>query len=882
MNSERISWFWPLSFLAALGQLLLLVTDNEAGPAAARFALAAWTFWLPGVWLGNLLTKPHTGLPARLALQATCAMAVAYLLLMLRATGLVPLRALPVMIAAGAVVIGLAFLLLPGNRGGLRRAARWEARETRHADPQVMAIFALVLVAVAVLGLAAGSPLGLRPDGVDWVGAARLAGRIPSGIAAPAWHEGLGTAGTDAHRSLAPALLDLLARLSNLPADRVWDLLPAVGGPLLLLAVFLLGRVVFRNENLGVAAALVYLLLATAGLSGDALRLVSYPDRLAQIPYFVGIAVFIDGLDRPSPRAAPALGLAALAVLATHLGMGLMLMVTLLAVGTFTWGSVDRFLEGVPLLVVLWIPVVVLGGLYLGFRIAALGSVDPFTVPAQGLLVLGPGRWMLDPGAFAGAVLAAAILAVIGLAALFREGAGRIGIWYLVVTTLLAVVLGFDPWLTPFVAKLLGGTVHLLPRLAPVALVLVAVAVWAVRGLAQSEGPIWLRGLYLVTLAVVGVWLVGTGVSRFAYAPGRLAAERARPPESLRPLAEAADTVLAAGTRVVGDPVTVGALAAYADLRSVYVPARPERPWGDSFRRVLAARQALMLRGNGDGPGFGAAEGDTAGGDGGPDSLVAWRRRDPVSAARRDALARFLRADPAGAVVAASPDLAPRGRFDAWDLTGGEPKVWARWLGEESVTYRPVALDSVGTAWRVNPPLNGPGPAVWLSARTGPPRPPASVRFPGPAFAGLRADSSVAVGDTLTVATTWFPPENAESLDPRGYRVRVELRAVPPAPPSWRLKARRAWRGLADALSGRRHAEGVETPLAGGRPVAWWSGSQTETVRMPVPRWLVPGMYEVRTAALPGPVSFDRPRRGLSFLPPMEETRLVRVTGRAG
>jgi hypothetical protein len=867
LNSQRISWFWPLSFLAALGQLLLLLTHNTSGPAAARFALAAWTLWLPGVWLGNLLTKPHTGLPARLPLQVSCAMALAYILLMLRSAGVLAVHWLPLLVAGSSLAIGGVFLLLPGNRGGLRRAPRWEAREVRRADPQLMALFVAVLVGVALLGFWAGSPLSLRPDGVDQVGAARLAGRIAFGFLPPAYHDHLGLAVSDPHRSLAHGLVDLLARLSNVPHDQVWGLLPAVLSPILLLAVYTLGRVIFRNENLAVASALVYVALATAGFANDALRLAPYPDRLAQIPYWMGVSLFLDGLDRPHPRAGIALGFVALAVTGTHLGMGFLLLVVMVVVGTHTWGSVDRFLEGVPLLLVLWIPALILTGLYLGLRVAALGSVAPFQVPAQGLLVLGPGRWILDPAAHRGAVEAAAILAGVGAVTLLREAWQKVSTYYLVALTAATLLLGYNPWLTPLLERHLGSMVHLVPWLLPLPYLLVAEVEWAGRGLARSEGLTWIRILFLGATGAIAVWLGVTGINHFAYRPARVAAERAALPERYRPLARDLAAAVPEHPVILSDPVSAAAMAAYAPVRSAYIPDLPGSPRGNALHRALAGREALMERPDG----FGDRTP--------PDSSFVGPSVGPGADHRR-ALLRFLRAYPAEVVVA--PRLPEREHFaDGWRLGPEDGPLWERWLEADSTRYHRVPLDTLGTAFLVASPPPGPGPEGWLNDRPGPLRPPASLRFPGPELVAVVPDTeTAAAGETLRVTTRWRGGPLSAHPDPRGYRVRLELHAVPPGPPSWRSWLRTRWSAVTDLLSGRRHGTGVEDRLAEGRPTAWWPGEITQETDLAIPRWLVPGTYELRAAALPGPVVYDRVRRGVTFLPPRGRPVLIRLLPR--
>ncbi len=866
MNSQRITWFWPLSFLAALGQLLLLLTHNQGGPAVGRFLLAMWTLWLPGVWLGNLLTKPHTGLPARLPLQATGAVALAYLMLMARAAGLVPMRFLPPAFTGAAVLIGLVFLLVPGNRGGLRRAPRWETREVRRADPQLMVLFAAVLVAVALLSLWAGSPLSLRPDGADHVAAARGAGTTLPGFAAGPYREAAGTALVDPARSLFHPLVDLIARLSNLPPARVWNFLPAAAAPLLLLAVYAAGRALFRDENLGVASSVAFLVLATAGLGNDALRLMSYPDRFAQIPFWMGIALFVEGLDRPHAPGGIALGLVALAALGTHLGFGLLLAASMFAIGTWTWLSVDRFLEGVPLLLVLWVPAAVLGGLYLALRWRLLGSVDPFATPGQGFLVLAPGRWILDPAPFAFGVKVAAAAAAVIWFTLLRRAVEQVTVYALVVPVPLVALLAFTPWLTPHLTRSLGFTLHLVPLVLPLPFLLVAGGDWAARGLARSAGLTWLRFAVLGGSALAVLALAWNGARHFAYRPGTVAAEREAPPGSSRPLAEALSAVLPPGAPVLADPATAAALAAYTPVRSAYAPSGTSGMNREALVRLLAARQALMVRAP-----------ETGTGESPPDSILTGPAA-PAGHGHRDALLRFLRAFPVRAVVV--NHLPARRSFDdLWRTAPGDNVLLEGWLHADSTRFHPAPLDPWGTAFMVAAPPPGPGPEAWLAAPPGPPLPPANLRGPAPALDSVLVDTTaVASGETLAVTARWARPAAGIDYDPRGYRYRMELHPVPVGPPSVRSWLRLRWRSVADLLSGRRHGWGGEWPLAGGDPPAWWDGPVTARSEIRIPSWLAPGTYEVRARALPGPHPFDRVRRGLTYLPPLPRPVLVRVT----
>jgi hypothetical protein len=790
-------------------------------------------------------------------------MAVVYVMLEARAAGWLPADAAAFGLTCASVVIGLVFVLLPGHPGGPRRAARWEAREVRRAEPQVLAAFAILLALVAILTLVFGSPLSLRLDGVDQVGAARLAGSVTPGFPAHAYHEHLGLAGSDPHRSLAHGLVDMLSRMSQLPHHRVWDLLPAVLAPLLLLSVYGLGRVLFRDENLAVASAFAYLLVTTAGFTNSELRLLSYPDRWALIPYWTAISLFIDGLDRPHPRIGIALGLVSLAVFGTHLGMGFILVLALLAIGTFTWLSVDRVIEGIPLLLVLWLPVVLLSGGYVLLRALLLGGLEPQGVPALGMLVTGPGRFTLDAGQAPAVIRLAALLAVVGLIAMLREAPQKISVYYFAAGTALTLILGYVPWITPGVERGLGPIVHLLPRLCPLSWILVAVLAWAIRGLVRSEGHTWLRFLTTGLGMVVTIWLLIAGASRLVYAPGDLRAQRGAGPESLRPLADSLRV------RVTGEPVVLcdaagaAALAAYMPARSVFVPSDPRAPRTEAWRLYAEAQAVLAPPANPVSP---------------DDSLrTSENRSRDVLAAYMDRHEVDLLVLPLRLTLGEWPG--PRGRGDAWLGSFGE-SAWKICLDADPQHFERIDLAPRGAAYSLSfaPPEAAILPAVVGSPA--PPRAPGSLRSPAPAIARLVVDADrVAAGDTLAFRVPWSAP-TAVGLDPRGYRVRVEMVMLTEAASFWRAVPRRMWRIITSPFVERGGATGLEMPLAGGLPPAQWSGGGEETVRLPIPKWLRPGTYELRARALPGALSADRVRGGASILPAAAQPVLVTVTAR--
>gem|GEM_PF-5400593 len=514
MNTRRITWFWPVSFLGALGQLLLLLTNNHGGPALGRFGLALWTLWLPGVWLGNLLTKLGTRLPARLPVQITCSMAVVYLALSLRGCGLATAASVPYIVVGIAFLIALIHLLVPPPRPARHRKL-WYSRETSPFDGLATGALVAGLVLLTGAHLWTGAPAGLETGGADLVAAAARSDDAlfssPSG---------------EAGRGLEPAAIDLVARLAALQPGAVWNLLPAVVSAWLLLALYFLGLVVFNNQALAVLAACVQLGIFTTAFTDNSLMGSGHPAVLALVPYWTAVALFLDGLDQPFLPSVVAFALAGFAVWATHDTFGIFLFGTMILVGIRSMTSMERLQEGLPLLIALWAPWLVLTAGYLVLRRVHLGALDSFQDPARDLLIVARGRAMLDPKAPA-AILAAAGTGLLFLPALLKEAKHRATHFYLPMLTAAALLLPFNPWTGSWLAAHLGAGIHDLPWIAPIGFLLIAQGAWALGGIARSEG--WAGARLIVLLGVGTVLLAGTwgGIRDFRYSPAQVRALRA-------------------------------------------------------------------------------------------------------------------------------------------------------------------------------------------------------------------------------------------------------------------------------------------------------------------------------------------------------------------
>lgn len=831
MNSQRIPWFWPVSFLAALGQLLLLLTDNRGGPEAARIALAVWTLWLPGAWLGHLLTKPGTRLPRRLPVEASCALGVAALLLSVRTAGVDP-DLLALAATAVSVILALAHLLGPGAQSPRRR--RIQEPRPSGGESAAVALALVVGAALAAVHLGTGAPLAARPDAPQHLAAAQWSA-AGEGVYPPRpYHPEWGTPGFDGERGLGPAMVDLVARLADQDAAVVWDFLPALFAPLIFFAMYATGRALLGGAFWALWAALLHLAVFTLGFSGGELTDAGFPDHMALVPFWTALALYIDGQDRPHLPGVLAFGLSSMAVWALHGGLGFVLLLVMAAVGLRILTSVERFQEGFPLLVSLWIPWALFTGSYVGVRWLATGSPDPFALPAAGLLALGSGWIVLDPSLVPRTLLVAAAVAWLFSPVLLRPARRRAGSFFLVGLTVAAPAALLNPWVVGPAAAGWGDTVHLLPWAVPLGFVLTAELRWGWRGLAEARGTTWLRLLVVAGAAAAALAIGWTTLTDPAYRPDRMRALRKSPPEHWSRLAAAVRDTIPPGTTILAEPQLATYLAARGEVRSALEPAVF---WDatEAEARWLLAREATLAP-----------------------------RADPAHWVAAHA-AGFLVVSGLGP-VATSPEEAPRdttatGRSGpaAAPVPGPLRELRKIDLGPDGAAYFLTGLGGTGDVAAGEPPA-----APWRRTGEG-----------GPRILAAGVDTArVRPGETLTVIVRWRGPERPGAEGRFGYRVRIELepeRAIGAQGPVARLLRR----GLR-AFSVDRRVWSVTVSLAGETPPWWWPAMEfTESIPLLLPGDLEPGTYRVRAEAVPVAGHSHRIRDGLAMLDGAPLARIV-------
>jgi hypothetical protein len=545
-----------------------------------------------------------------------------------------------------------------------------------------------------------------------------------------------------------------------------------------------------------------------------------YPDHLVLVPFWTAVALFLDGLERPYLPRMAAFGIVALAVWGTHWTFGVLLTGAALIAGFRVMTSIERLQEGLPLLLVLWVPWIALTGAYVALRWIALGDPGAYGLPATGLLEHALDRGIVDPTAPPAGFVIAELAAVLFLPVILLAARGAPA-YFLFGVTALALLGAHTPWLAPAFASLLGSGIHYLVWVVPLGFVLTAQASWAWGGLMHSGRWTGMRTAVLFGVGLATVAALVSGIAATGYRPARVAALHAADRE-LDPLVEDARD-LAPGT-VLADPTTAAALSARTGLGSVYTPD----PGWDAVQaraRFVAARETLL--------GWWYTHADSGGGDD---------------------LARGL-----SAMIARYPaDLLVTTRSDPGDLPPPEWPVEAQRVWEETLpTVLPGdaehRLGGLGVAFDLRD-LPETGAALDIPAG----------RPAAPHADSLRAERSVAAaGSVFVLHTTW-------GVDPwsDGYRVRAELTRVDSPATGWLDRTGRMLGRLRDFVLRRPHAWSVETPLNGGRPPHWWRRAQASTaVRIPLPEGLKPGTYAVRIAALSGPVAENRLRPDRSILP---------------
>jgi len=147
----------------------------------------------------------------------------------------------------------------------------------------------LVLVGMFVLLLSAGAPSAWQADSAAHLAAIR--GVIEEGRLFPIEQPyGLnGIRGPDPRFGVFHGLAAALVVSSGVEIHRLWDVLPAFFGPMLILGLFFAARCIAGSTKVAFTAAFLFLLCF--GGAGEGFRIAGYPSRVSMLVYLVSLGV---------------------------------------------------------------------------------------------------------------------------------------------------------------------------------------------------------------------------------------------------------------------------------------------------------------------------------------------------------------------------------------------------------------------------------------------------------------------------------------------------------------------------------------------------------------------------------------------------------------
>jgi hypothetical protein len=437
----------------------------------------------------------------------------------------------------------------------------------------------IMLVGLFVLLLSAGAPSAWQADSAAHLAAIR--GVIEEGRLFPAEQPyGLnGVRGPDPRFGIFHGLAAALVVSSCVEIHRLWDVLPAFFGPMLILGLFFAARCIAGSTKVAFAAAFLFVLCF--GGTGEGFRIVGYPSRVSMLVYLVSLGVAFKYLRDRARWSLVLVGILMASATAVHVYhvVEFVFVITCFSLLLLLVKGQDkgRVLRG-------W-------GYTLGAALCASLPIllhkfstsysvqNVYNVEAQGVLFLDGVLYMLNPfRAFAWLGFAGAVS--IFLLPYFLARAGRSDSYTFVgAATAGPLLVVFNPVLMPFATKVLSFLASRLIWAVPYSL---SIAMFLVEFLGNvRSASLRKKILYVVTGAVILVALVGTLNQRISFFRSATARDGTAFPENLSAIAGTVGRldVLVNGRKVfLSDPVTAYAIPAFSRHYVTAIPVAHASP----------------------------------------------------------------------------------------------------------------------------------------------------------------------------------------------------------------------------------------------------------------------------------------------------------------
>ncbi len=438
----------------------------------------------------------------------------------------------------------------------------------------------LVVVFTAVMLLKVGAPMRWQADSAAHMAAIR--GVVEEDRLSPSQqpYGGNGPVGPDPRFGIFHGLAAVLATSSGVEVYRLWAVLPAFFGPVLVLAFLFAARGITGSVKVAFAAALLFP-LCYGGIEGEALRNAGYPNRVSMAVYLVCLGVAFKYLRGEGRWLLGLLGVLMASAAAIHVYhfIEFMFVITCFAALLLIVrrdgraGVLKDYLRVAGVAVGVSLPLL----LYRFFT--SYSTANIYNVEGQGILFLDGFLYILNPFPPYAWLGFAGVASLLLLPYFFSRARQSDAHAFVAAATSGPLLLVFNPLLMPLASKVLSYLASRLIWAVPYSLSIgmFLVELPANVGLASPRR----KALYVALSAVIVVALAGTLSHRVSSYGTYVTRQEAGFPEDMTAVSGVVGKFdgLAQGRRVfLSDPITAYAIPAFSGHYVTAIPVAHSSP----------------------------------------------------------------------------------------------------------------------------------------------------------------------------------------------------------------------------------------------------------------------------------------------------------------
>lgn len=435
-----------------------------------------------------------------------------------------------------------------------------------------MIILVALLIFISALIVRTGDPLRYTSDSADHIAYIRTIARTHEAFPDQFYYRDGGTLTRDIRKGMAHALWGTINALSgNTSIHLTWPLISLFGSIFITIALYIVGKTLFRSDSIGLLSAFLFVLYFKGGLQGYRLVTIAAGYPFGQTFYVTALAFIPRYLNTSKPGYLLLLAVTAWAAAGTHI-VHFIIAIFIILVFALTlfiqapgYARKDMITRKVPLILA---AITLINIPYLLLRyVRDYAPSNPIHMHTQGIFHITKQLYTMNPVVFLNSAGPLGLICIISLFLLWERSRREETLRLMLCGLITYYILVFNPLWYPLLLKKMSYLLIRFEFAIPPMIVSACLLreLWSkVRGRNRTFG-IFKTLIGLASVALILAPPLWNTVTAFAYRTETVKRERVNGYSSLSDLFAAIQSLCPPGSVILSDPITSFGIPAFSD-----------------------------------------------------------------------------------------------------------------------------------------------------------------------------------------------------------------------------------------------------------------------------------------------------------------------------